>query len=253
MRRLDSSFSRSFALILLASSSGCIGVSQPRNPSGGNDSAPVSAETASKMGLRTCPNGMKPADDGLADDFEDGNTQLLVLAGRDGYWWKHADPNGSKFDPDELLLKDVAGDGSNHALFASGTTAASDEAYGASIGVNFSSAGLYDASYYDGISFRAKVDSDAAKKVRLKVGDVNTHQDAGVCKTCWNHFGKDLVLTDDWKEYQVSFTELRQAPGWGDPNPPAITSEKLYSLDFTFEKSGKFAFWLDDVQFLVCK
>ena len=124
--------------------------------------------------------------------------------------------------------------------------------------VNFlgGTGGLYDASKYAGISFKARVDESSTRKVRFKIGDVNTHKDGNVCKDngCWNHFGKDLVLTPKWKEYTLLFTEAAQEEGWGSPRPSSVTPSKLISLDWTVKGGlGEFGVWLDDVTFLDCK
>ena len=61
---------------------------------------------------------------------------------------------------------------------------------------------------------------------------MNTHKKAGICKACWNHFGKDLTLTPEWKEYRVTFSGAAQEPGWGDPRPQAVTPSKLIALNW---------------------
>lgn len=229
--------------------SGCIGQSQSKAAS---NEGPSPEEVANaNPHLKVCKT--KPADDGLIDDFEDENTQLLTIAGRDGYWWKHNDEFGSKFDPDEIAFVDHEDNGGFKAIYVSGETAGTKDAYGVLVGVNFTSSGLYDATKYVGISFKAKVDPDAQKKVRFKVADVNTHKDGGVCKECWNHFGKDLTLTSEWQTYTILFAELKQAPYWGDPRPPAVDTERLMAIDWSIGPSGKFGLWLDDIEFLVCE
>ena len=80
-----------------------------------------------------------------------------------------------------------------------------------------------------------------------------THQDAGKCKACWNHFRKDMTLTNDWAEYTVSFAELQQRPGWGDPRPPSVDPTQVLSVSFAVEGGQPFDIWVDDVQFLACK
>ena len=70
------------------------------------------------------------------------------------------------------------------------------------MGMNFiDPKGQYDASKYAGIPFWAKKGPDSTGKVRLKVPDVNTDPDGGVCTECFNDFGADIVLTNDWKLY----------------------------------------------------
>ncbi len=220
----------------------CVGVSahrsQPPDPSD----------------VTTCFGQIVPAGpDGLLDDFEDGNNQLAAREGRGGYWWRSADSSGSGFlTPD---VQPVAGGaaGSKLAQHQAGKTASGGEAWGVNFGANFVTAGLYDASKYVGLRFRAKVGPGSTRNVRLKIGDVNTHPSAGPCKTCWNHFGKDLSLTEEWREYQVLFAGLQQAEGWGDPRPSSVSPNKLFSLDFTVGPGQSFDVWVDDLEFLTCK
>jgi hypothetical protein len=65
---------------------------------------------------------------------------------------------------------------------------------------------------------------------------------------------KEVDLSTEWKEYQVSFKEMAQRPGWGEPRPKAISPDQVYSLTFAFEGNGsEFELFVDDVQFLECK
>src|SRR5690606_2903957 len=189
----------------------------------------------------------------LIDDFEDGNTQMMVMEGRDGYWWKAHDPNGSTIGPEDSTPVEQGVNGSL-AIYMTGQTSSEEGAWGVNFGANFTSdKSLYDASQYAGITFKAKAGPNSTKKVRFKIGDVNTHQDPGVCTACWNHFGQDITLTEEFKEYTVLFSEVRQLPGWGDPRPPSITPSQLYSFDFSIDKSAVFEIWVDDVAFVECK
>jgi len=232
------------ALALLA---GCIGVSQTRRDS------TRGAVAASGSRLASCPRGVRVAADGDLDDFEDGNTQLTKLGGRDGYWWSKKDSFGSTVT---MTPEDGGAGGSEIAMHATGntTSGSGDENWGAGIGVNLVSQGLrYDASKYVGIRFRAKAGPKATRAVRFKIGDVNTHKDAGVCTACWNHFGVDLTLTGDWRDYDVLFAEAQQEPGWGAPRPNAVTPSKLVSLDWTIGPGQIYDLWLDDLAFLECR
>jgi hypothetical protein len=229
---------------VLLTGASCVGVSANRSNQGGG-SIPVPK-------LRNCPTGVVPAEDGLIDDFEDGNTKTAAKAGRGGYWWKSADPKGSAFDPDELRIVDGEADHPGKTLHMSGTTSSAPDAWGALFGANIAPEKTYDASKYVGISFRAKVGNDSSPSIRFKVGDINTHPDLGVCTSCWNHFGKDISLTTEWKEYKVLFNAMRQEPYWGAPRPDSITTTALYSFDFSIKPGQKFDIWVDDIQFLVC-
>lgn len=207
--------------------------------------------TARGSALKTCANPSAPPD-GIVEDFEDGNSQAVVLDGRDGYWWTHHDPNGSTIQPEKFAPADGGANGSAKALHVQGTTATGGGAYGSSVGVNFTSSGLYDASKYAGISFKAKVGPNSTKNVRLKIGDANTHGELGTCRNCWNHFGKDFELSTEWQEYRVLFVDATQQPGWGDPRPSQISPDKLASIDFTIAAGTTFDLWVDDVQLLTC-
>jgi hypothetical protein len=221
----------------------------------------ATAAAAKPKELKGCDGKPTPAEDGMLDDFEDDNTQVVKLDGRDGYWWKNADKEGAKFTdpPDGAPLKfaDDGANGSAKSLHVAGTTVkGSDQAYGVEVGTNLIStkASVYDASKYIGVSFMAKVGPKSVKKVRFNMADVNTHPDLGSCTNCWNHFMKEVDLSTEWKEYQVSFKEMAQRQGWGEPRPKSISPDQVYSLTFAFEGNGsEFELFVDDVQFLECK
>ena len=233
------------ASLLLAGASGCIGVSAKP---GGGVVVPGAASAVKKC------RAVRPADDGAIDDLEDGNNQITKEAKRDGYWWSAADPKGSKIEMQVI----EPGAGSEMAMHMTGTTVPGkpeDEFWGAQLGISFVSEGLfYDASKYAGVTFKAKVGTpDSARAIRFKMADVNTHKDAGICKACWNHFGKDLSLTPEWKEYRVTFSGAEQEAGWGDPRPQAITPSKLIALNWQVGPGQTYDIWIDDVAFLDCE
>lgn len=222
----------------------CIGVSAKRTakPSGGG------------YFVKTCPGEIVSAGEaGLIDDFEDGNTQVAKREGRGGYWWRSADPNGSKFENDESKPTPDGCAGSSLCLHHWGQTSEKSGAWGVNFGANLSQESTIDLSQYVGISFRAKSRSGVGHKVRFKISDINTHPNLGVCKACWNHWGKDIQLTNDWREYRVLFAGVEQIPGWGDPRPSSIDPSRIYSIDFSIDAGQTFDMWVDDLQLLKCK
>jgi hypothetical protein len=229
-------------------SAGCIGVSQKKVISG------VIGGTGTN--IKTCPLGARIADDGLVDDFEDGNNQVTLDGGRDGYWWPKVDNAGSTLQPTPFGTTEGAGNGSENAMHVWGKTASGDPtlAWGAGFGMNLrDQTAIYDASRYAGVSFRAKVGPGASTSVRFNVGDINTHPAGNICTTCWNHFGKNMVFTNEWKEYKVMFTDMRQQPDWGAPRPPAIEPSKLVEIDWSIGPGQTYDIWIDDIAFLDCK
>jgi hypothetical protein len=200
---------------------------------------------------KACVSGSRPAEDGLLDDFEDGATQLAKIADRGGYWFTSHDPNGSVIDPMPFAISDPGAGSSEKSLHVFGHTSADNGAWGVLVGANFVEQGFYDASKYAGISFKAKTAGSGTKSARFNVADVNTHPDGGVCKNCWNHFGKDLDLTTDWQEYKFSFAELAQQSGWGD-RYPTITPSKVIAFSWAIGPGRPFDLWVDDVRFIDC-
>lgn len=220
--------------------SGCIGVSATKPGA----AAPV---------LKQCAGAVVDAPNGLIDDFEDGNTTTAAIAGRGGYWWKSADPMGSYFGPEEW---GPMPEGGSLALHPLGETVKSTDpdAWGAQLGGNLVGSGFYDGSAYVGIAFRIRVAEGSTRQIRFQLADVNTHPSGNVCsKGCWNHFGKDLMLTTEWQDMKLLFSDLRQEEGWGNPRPPSVTPASLFSVGFKVKSGSKFDFFIDDVRFLGCE
>ncbi len=227
----------------------CIG-----QKAGGGSSTPTGPASPSAA---ACDGTLVPAADGTIDDFEDGNGQMATLGGRDGYWYIAKDSHGAAVDEPAQGTDPVDGGagGSSKAFHVKGHTAGGNpEAWGVEIGTQFitDQSVQYDASKYAGISFKAKKAGDTSK-VRVNVGDINTHPNGGVCKNCWNHFRKDFTLSDDWQEYTMTWNEMKQRDGWGDPRPKSITPEKIVTISYALEGGKNFEIWFDDVTFLECK
>jgi endoglucanase len=224
-------------------------------------SPPSAALTASGAGavvaVKTCPGAFVPAADGLIDDLEDDNNQIQKIAGRGGYWWAAKDDKGSTIEPaGEMKMTEGGAGGSKYAVHVTGKNAPQgDMAWGTVLGLRLVDGQLYDASKYAGISFFAKAGDKSASSVRLKVADVNSHPEGKVCKDgCWNDFGKDFTFSHDWQEYKVSFAEMKQQEGWGDPRPPSITPSKLVQVAWLMSTPGAdFDIWLDDIRFTDCQ
>jgi hypothetical protein len=201
--------------------------------------------------LPVCAHGMQPGPEGLFDDFEDGTNQVAVLDGRNGYWWIAKAPHATVDLPGpEFRVSDGGPAGSKRAAHVAGKTDLED-VWGFSLGGNFLGGGFYDASKYAGVSFQIK--GTPKSFVRFKVHDVNTHPDGGVCKECWNAFGKTLQLNGDWQAVELSFAELRQLDGWGSPHPANLASAKVKHLEWSIDQGTPFDFWVDDVKLLQCK
>jgi endoglucanase len=206
--------------------------------------------------LKTCSGETVAAADGLVDDLEDGNGQVALVAGRSGYWYSAADPKGSTISgAGAFTPSDGGASGSKKAARATGKTATGDGAWGATFGFTFAPDNQpYDVSKYAGISFWAKASDKSTKNVRFKVGDANTRPEGKVCtNSCWNHFGQDLTLSSEWRQYTVKFADLKQQDGWGDPRPATLAARNVMSLDWSITAGQDFDIWVDDVKLIDCK
>jgi hypothetical protein len=185
------------------------------------------------------------------EDSEDGDDQILVVGGRNGYIYTFADDKGTKVAPTGDFKPASGGaDGSNRSMRFSGTTAAG-EAY-AGLGFSFKDPeATYDASRYTGVAFWAKRSAASATGVRFMVGDVNTDPLGKVCTECDNDFGVSFEVTEQWTRYVVSFADLKQEGGWGAPRPEAIDKSKIYGLKWQVSTPGtEFDVSIDQVSFV---
>jgi endoglucanase len=193
--------------------------------------------------LNTCPSGM-------IDDLEDHDSQVLKVEEREGYWFTSADPEGSTIFPKGEFKADRGGvNGSQYAAHVHGKMARSGKSLYVVFGLSFfNPKGNYDASKYKGITFWAK----GPGKVRFQVPDVDTDPAGDKCSDCYNHFGVDLFLTDQWTRYTIPFERMAMQPGWGDP-ASEVARKALFGVQWQFNTPGAdYDIWVDDVQFVGC-
>jgi endoglucanase len=230
----------SFVIASLALAAGCRG--NPTDPS-----------------LANTPQGNACPASGTFDDGEDNNNQALVQEGRGGYWYTYADSEGTTIDPAPgatgglFSFSPGGARGSGYAARMKGTIARANVVY-AAMGANFTDPrSPYDASKYGGMAFWAKRAPGTTPKVRFKIPDAATDPEGGLCSACYNDFGIDLSLTEEWKHYTVLFDALKQERGWGAPHPRGIDASQIYALHFQVNDKGKnFDVWVDDLAFTGC-
>jgi hypothetical protein len=228
----------------------------PRHPPPSSLAPPAPASTAAPEPVvtRTCAEKTRRAPDGLIDDLEDGNHQVAALGGRDGYWFTSKAERASIKTPLGTFKPEPGGPaGSKQSARFAGKTEHEDT-WGAVVGAGFLAAGgFYDASKYAGIGFKIK-GTKAGLNVRLKVPDSASVPEGGKCKEqCWNSFGKELILTTDWQDVALQWSDLTQQPDWGAPRPPAVTPAQVKNVEWSVYPGVEFDFMLDDVHFLECE
>ena len=195
---------------------------------------------------------------GIIDDFEDNNNQNTVIDGRGGYWYTFLDKVGSTIWPESgeqggTFSPSEGGYNSKFAGAVKGKIGTGAIVF-AGPGMNFvDPKGVYDASKYEGVTFFAKRAANSTGKVRLKVPDASTDPEGGVCSECFNDFGTDLNLTEQWQRYTIPFHDMKQLEGWGAPRKPHIDSSKIFGLQWQVQVQGAdYDFAIDNLAF-ICK
>jgi hypothetical protein len=159
-------------------------------------------------------------DDGLIDDFEDGDGKIANIAGRTGTWFTFNDGSGKQTPaPGEAISPEVDPYTTNFYLHTSGVGASLLEVGGTPT--------PYDASGYGGVTFSYRLSGNQGQ-VRLNVATSATTPvaEGGTCTTgCSDDFGFSLSSYNYYYCYcypgyscsvTIPFTQLAQS-GFGTP------------------------------------
>lgn len=243
----------SSALVLSACVGGAPAAETPEAESPQDQTSASKAGATETQPLPPAVNAGEPPQNPLLDDLEDGNHRIENVEGRGGYWYTYADDRSTIEPSGTFELAEGGADDSQYAARMHGQIGDAQYPYA---GMGFSLTepkAPYDLSACRGIAFKAKKGSaESTGKVRFKVGDVNTVPEGGVCEDCYNDFGRDLALTEEWVKYETSFSEMRQEPHWGEPQPK-IDASRAYQLQWQVkDPSAPFDIWVDDVELLGC-
>ncbi|MBN2343674.1 MAG: hypothetical protein JXX29_18955 [Deltaproteobacteria bacterium] len=187
---------------------------------------------------------------GLLDDGEDGNTQVIDMNGRDGYWFTFMDAWGSTMEKRRFEMSEGGyNDESKFAAHINGQLADEGDAVYAGMGFNFTNPkSPFDISNAKGIRFWAK----GPGKIRFKITDRNTDPVGDRCSDCYNDFGVDIYLQHQWMRYTVPFSEMKQQDGWGD-RAPSLDVEGTFAVQWHFATSGEaYDIWVDQVELVGC-
>jgi hypothetical protein len=173
----------------------------------------TSSTTSTGSGSSTpsiCDNNVHELniDQGFVDDFE----KDTAFPG----WYSFADTDPANFkkiarEAGGALLTTMAAH-----VSATGIKAPTAGGYGAGFGFGMKDANMACAGVkaFDGVSFWAKGTSAADNALRFQVVVAATQaiKDGGDCATnCFNHPGKSVTLTTDWKQYSVKWADLAGA------------------------------------------
>lgn len=134
-----------------------------------------------------------------------------------------------------------------------------------------------DLRAYCGLVFWAKAAASGRQALRVQLNDQQTDPRGGQCdafnpddeSSCYNGFGKALLLTDAFSEYRIDFSDLLQEQSWGyRPSSGALDRSQVFELNFEIELPGcgrdqtancagapvavPFQVWIDDLYFVSC-
>jgi endoglucanase len=224
----------------------------PPPPADAQSAATNGAGAGADSSAKAVNNGQCPKTS-LLDDLEDGNNKSVEADMRGGYWYTYVDKAGSTVEPTGNFTPAPGGaNGSQFAARMHGKLGGGSTLY-AGMGFSFTDPkSAYDISCCKGISFWAKKDGAGTGNVRFKVGDAFTSPEGGVCKTCYNDFGADYNLTNDWKQYTINFADMRQESGWGEIRQK-IDSTRVFQLQWQVKDPGQdFDIWVDQVELTGC-
>ncbi|HEY0707308.1 MAG TPA: carbohydrate binding domain-containing protein, partial [Polyangia bacterium] len=144
-------------------------------------------------------------DDGLIDDFEDGDAIALPKDGRVGDWWAALSP--TTMATGVMMgggpLKPVTGGQMGRGLRLMGTESDATQ-WGANLAVAFvSQTDCYDASAYGGIEFWIKGKAGQQVSVAVQTAQVRalSRNDVGFWRSV-------ITLTNTWKKETIRFSSL---------------------------------------------
>jgi len=192
----------------------------------------------------------------MIDDMEDGNASIIMTGDRNGAWFSiHDDSPGSLWPPSDSPfvmspLSQPRGT-SKTSVRANGSGFAT---WGAAVGIvlkidDAKQPLLYDAGKYQGITFWARIGENSTTTLRVDFPDRNTAAMGGVCQgtQCNDHFGKVIDLSQAWKQFTISFAELKQS-NFG-LQQQALDSGHLAGIQFEFGQNAMFFVLIDDLAF----
>ena len=212
-----------------------------------NSTSTASTTTSSGSGGMAAP--------GLIDDMEDKDGAILTTEGRQGFWYTYSDGTSTMTPvPNTTFTMGAITPPREASTSAAHMVGMGFTKYGAGMGFDLNAMGTmksgFDASTYSGVSFYARIGKGASAALRVNISDKDTAPEGGVCAAdkCNDHFGTDITLTEDWKQYTVKFADLKQV-GYGQAFPKFLTNA-LYGMAFAVGTKVSFDVWIDDLRFV---
>jgi len=197
----------------------------------------------------------------LIDNFEDGDNQVSVVAGRNGYWATYVDAYGSSVVPSAAgtFAPDTSpGDGSTYAAHISGTMAPPSNSYAsvyAGLSGNFvNPQGPYNITTNvpgaTGIAFKIKATytntcANEMPAVRFSVADNTTSSSSDT-----NGVAVTVPTMGTWTPVTVFFNQM-MTTGSNVPQTHQLDLTTAIAMKWQFQGEGLgYDIWVDDIQFV---
>jgi hypothetical protein len=234
---------------------------------GGNDPPPGDDDDSDAGGTGDPdPDAAGPGDPGdviaeenMIDDLDDGDGLLLVRGGRVGAWYTYNDrsPDGTQTPATGVAFLPTTG-GPGESVYYANTQGSGFTVWGAGMGFDLNNHNnpdgtkeTYDASAFDGIMFKAM--GSVPIRASVMVAGVLSTEIGGTCtpsdvpgEGCDDGHGRAILLTPEWKTYQIAFDEIRQA-GWG--KPVVFDAATIMAVQFNIDKNLAFDVSIDEIGF----
>jgi len=240
-------------LLAAASGSGCSDAGQKAGD-GGTDSTTLN-----------CGSNEAIDPTAVIDDMEAPDYMTVRAAGRSGAWWAGGDaesPGGAITPSGDAAAEPIPGGrcGSQYAMHVTGHGYSLWALLSVSMGwgsVDGGAAGLLpnDNSFRTGLTFWARIGDTSSNQVRLAISDKYSNPAGGFCVdggamdvACYDTHGVDLTQLDtSWRQYRIPFGGLTQR-GFGLEREQ-LDAGSIYTIEFQFNPTSVFDFWLDDISF----
>ncbi len=206
---------------------------------------------------RTCAKD--EGSEALLDDFEDEDSSINPVEGRDGKWTVITD---GSMDGVFTGTEPTAGSGRDGSVGWC-MSASGFNAWGANLVLTpLTPACGYDASIHKGVCFWAKGQVDAGGPIEFGIGTADTVSttSGGACMliaNCWyGYMGAiDDLDADNYKEYCFTWDELAQWDGSPEAAKFELDPESIVQMEWKFTARGPDAptngeLCIDDVRFL---
>lgn len=187
----------------------------------------------------------------MVDDMEDGDTAILEAGSRKGYWYTYNDETTGATQTPSPFAMTLLTTPRETSKYAASTKGSGFTVWGSGMGFDLNASGTtksgYDASSATGISFWAMAATGSDTALRVNLQDKNTAPEGGVCTKCNDHFGANVTLTTEWKQYTFTWKDLTQQ-SFGDPQP-GIDAKALYAIQFQMGAKATYEYFIDDIAF----